>query len=138
MTLLSAETLSSAWRTYRPVRPWRERAARARAGLVALSRGRHPGDGRGCPCRAMPMASQVAGLERFLTLPVRRSWHGSCRLAGLFWSLVAGEAAFQFRVFFLACVIVAGLYGAATASRKILFVQALPATIALILVLITG
>jgi putative membrane protein len=39
------------------------------------------------------------------------------------------------RVFFLACVLVAGLYGAATASRRILFVQALPAAIALALVL---
>jgi putative membrane protein len=40
-------------------------------------------------------------------------------------------------VFFLVCVIVAGVYGAATASKKILFVQALPAAIALALVLIS-
>ena len=37
------------------------------------------------------------------------------------------------KVFFLACVLVAGLYGAATASRKILFIQALPAAIGLLL-----
>jgi putative membrane protein len=37
-------------------------------------------------------------------------------------------------VFFLLCVLVAGLYGAATASRKILFVQAVPALIGLALV----
>jgi len=53
--------------------------------------------------------------------------------AGLFWGLATQNRSFM--VFFLACVIVAGLYGAATASRKILFVQALPAAIALALVL---
>lgn len=39
------------------------------------------------------------------------------------------------KIFFLACVIVAGLFGAATASRRILFIQALPGAIALALVL---
>jgi putative membrane protein len=53
--------------------------------------------------------------------------------AGLFWSLIPGAASFQFAVFFLLCVLVAGLYGAATASRKILFVQALPAALGLAL-----
>src|SRR6185436_1201091 len=41
--------------------------------------------------------------------------------AGLFWGLGQGSAGFAFKVFFLVCVLVAGLYGAATASRKILF-----------------
>lgn len=49
--------------------------------------------------------------------------------AGLLWGLYAGN--FQFKAFFLLCVIVAGLYGAATASRKILYIQALPAAVAL-------
>jgi putative membrane protein len=40
------------------------------------------------------------------------------------------------KVFFLTCVLVAGLYGAATASRKILFIQALPAAIGLALLLL--
>jgi putative membrane protein len=53
--------------------------------------------------------------------------------AGLFWGLSLGEAGHSVKVFFLACVLVAGLYGAATASRKILFVQALPAAIGLVL-----
>ena len=44
-----------------------------------------------------------------------------------------GDAGFGVKVFFLVCVLVAGLYGAATASRKILFIQALPAAIALAL-----
>ena len=53
--------------------------------------------------------------------------------AGLFWGLSLGEAGLGVKVFFLACVLVAGLYGAATASRKILFIQALPAAIGLLL-----
>ena len=42
--------------------------------------------------------------------------------------------AFQIKVFFLLCVIVAGVYGAATVSRRILYVQAVPAALALICV----
>jgi putative membrane protein len=53
--------------------------------------------------------------------------------AGLLWGLSLGSAGFGVKVFFLACVLVAGLYGAATASRKILFVQALPAAVGLAL-----
>lgn len=56
--------------------------------------------------------------------------------AGLLWGLVLGPAGTGVKVFFLLCVIVAGVFGAATASRKILFVQALPAAIALALVLL--
>jgi len=57
--------------------------------------------------------------------------------AGLIWGLWLGQDGFAVRVFFLACVLVAGVFGAATASRKILFVQALPAALALALVLAT-
>jgi putative membrane protein len=55
--------------------------------------------------------------------------------AGLVWGLVQGAPgfAFQIKTFFLLCVIVAGVYGAATVSRRILFVQAAPAAIALVL-----
>jgi putative membrane protein len=58
--------------------------------------------------------------------------------AGLAWGLVEGNSAegFAVKVFFLVCVIVAGCYGAATANRRILFVQALPAALALGLVLL--
>ena len=54
--------------------------------------------------------------------------------AGLVWGLVLGAAGFDIKVFFLACVIVAGLFGAATAKRSILWVQAVPGAIALALV----
>jgi putative membrane protein len=51
--------------------------------------------------------------------------------AGLIWGLALGPAGFGIKVFFLACVIVAGIFGALTASRKILWVQAAPAAAAL-------
>ena len=57
--------------------------------------------------------------------------------AGLFWGLSLGDAGASVKVFFLCCVLVAGLYGAATANRKILFIQAIPAAIALILLLLS-
>lgn len=53
--------------------------------------------------------------------------------AGLVWGLTLGSAGLGIKTFFLACVLVAGLYGAATASRKILFIQALPAALGLVL-----
>jgi putative membrane protein len=59
--------------------------------------------------------------------------------AGLVWGLVAADpVGFQAKVFFLACVIVAGVYGAVTATRRILFVQVIPAVAGLALVLIAG
>ncbi|MFX1680076.1 DUF1304 domain-containing protein [Mitsuaria sp. CC2] len=57
--------------------------------------------------------------------------------AGLIWGLALGAAGGPVKVFFLACVLVAGLYGAATASRKILFIQAIPAAIGLALLLLS-
>lgn len=55
--------------------------------------------------------------------------------AGLAWGLSLGAAGSSVKVFFLACVVVAGIYGAATVGKKILFVQALPAALALVAVL---
>src|ERR1700744_2542323 len=58
--------------------------------------------------------------------------------AGLTWGLIQPDAgfAFQIKVFFLLCVIVAGLYGAATVGPRILLVRAAPAAIALILLVL--
>ncbi|MBN9043684.1 MAG: DUF1304 domain-containing protein [Rhizobiales bacterium] len=54
---------------------------------------------------------------------------------GLIWGLVHPNPAFAFqiKVFFLLCVIAAGVYGAASVSMRILYVQALPAVLALLL-----
>ena len=56
--------------------------------------------------------------------------------AGLVWGLLLGSAGTSIKLFFLGCVLIAGLYGAATASRKILFVQALPAAVGIALLLL--
>ena len=57
--------------------------------------------------------------------------------AGLIWSVLhpAPEFAWQIAMFFLACVAAAGIYGAATASRKIIFVQTVPAVLAMLAVM---
>jgi len=56
--------------------------------------------------------------------------------AGLFWGLSQGGAGQAVKVFFLLCVLVAGLYSAATASRRILYIQALPAALGLVLLVL--
>lgn len=53
--------------------------------------------------------------------------------AGLVWGLTKGSSGLEIKTFFLCCVLVAGIYGAATANRKILFIQALPAALGLAL-----
>ncbi|MFZ3229360.1 MAG: DUF1304 domain-containing protein [Pseudobdellovibrio sp.] len=55
--------------------------------------------------------------------------------AGLFWGLVNPNFSFaiQIKIFFLSCVAVAGLYGASTVSKKIFYIQSLPAIVALVL-----
>jgi putative membrane protein len=55
--------------------------------------------------------------------------------AGLVWGLLEGASGFGLRIktFFLLCVVIAGVYGALTVSRRILYVQAAPAVIALLL-----
>lgn len=59
--------------------------------------------------------------------------------AGLIWSLIASDAsqAFQLKIFFLCCVLIAGIFGAITASKRIiLVVQAMPAVVCLLLLLV--
>jgi putative membrane protein len=66
------------------------------------------------------------------TLAANQGLYNGFLAAGLVWGLVAGDpTGFAARVFFLACVTVAGVYGAATVSRRILFVQTVPALLAL-------
>ena len=71
--------------------------------------------------------------EATKTLAANQGLYNGFLAAGLFWGLAAGPAV---QLFFAGCVLVAGLYGAATASRKILFVQAVPAAITIALVLL--
>jgi len=65
------------------------------------------------------------------TMAANQGLYNGFLAAGLLWGLSRGAAGGDLKIFFLLCVVAAGVYGAATASRKILFVQALPATLAL-------
>lgn len=72
-------------------------------------------------------------------LAANQGLYNSFLVAGLVWGLVAGGmVGFEVKLFFLACVIVAGVYGAATVNRRILGVQAIPAALALVAVLAAG
>lgn len=53
--------------------------------------------------------------------------------AGLLWGLVAGDPV---KIFFLSCVIIAGIFGAFTVSKRIFYIQAIPAILALVILLI--
>ncbi|WP_434612525.1 DUF1304 domain-containing protein [Tabrizicola sp. M-4] len=70
------------------------------------------------------------------TLAANQGLYNGFLAAGLFWAVAEGVTSWgrPLAIFFLACVLIAGLYGAATASRRILFIQALPAALALIAV----
>jgi putative membrane protein len=65
------------------------------------------------------------------TLAVNQGLYNGFLVAGLAWGLLAHD--FHVKIFFLACVILAGLLGAMTVHRKVFFVQALPAIVALVL-----
>jgi len=72
--------------------------------------------------------------EKTKGLAANQGLYNGFLAAGLIWSLLIGDANWSANVafFFLGCVAVAGIYGAITAQRSILFVQALPALLALI------
>src|SRR5688500_12653245 len=88
-----------------------------------------------------PLGRRTFGLsaeqaQQTRALAANQGLYNGFLAAGLAWSLVAPEGlALPLKLFFLGCVLVAALFGAATASRKILYVQALPAAVALALVL---
>jgi putative membrane protein len=84
--------------------------------------------------RAFGQTAQAAAASKVLA--ANQGLYNGFLAAGLLWGLTLGSAGTGVKLFFLGCVLVAGLYGAATASRKILFVQALPAAVGLALVLL--
>ena len=67
------------------------------------------------------------------TLAANQGLYNGFLVAGLVWGLLASspEQAFAVKTFFLGCVITAGLFGSATVSKRIFFVQAMPAILAL-------
>jgi putative membrane protein len=72
--------------------------------------------------------------EASAVLAANQGLYNGFLAAGLAYGLIADSRAFQ--IFFLCCVIIAGVYGTVTAARRILFVQVLPGAVALLLVLL--
>lgn len=88
-----------------------------------------------------PFGRRVFGLsaelaEATASLAANQGLYNGFLVAGLIWGLSAGAQGLSVKVFFLACVIIAGVFGAATAKRTILWIQALPGAVALALVLL--
>jgi putative membrane protein len=83
--------------------------------------------------RTFNMTPDVAASSKVLA--ANQGLYNGFLAAGLVWGLLAKENGTAIKCFFLGCVIVAGLFGAATAKPSILFVQALPAALALLAVL---
>ena len=85
------------------------------------------------PKTARSFGRTVEQQEASASLAKNQGLYNGFLAAGLVWSYFVPYG-HGVRVFFLACIVVAGLYGAATASKKILFVQAIPAGLALAMV----
>jgi putative membrane protein len=81
--------------------------------------------------RAFGLSAEFA--EASKRLAANQGLYNGFLAAGLVWGLSLGDAGFAIETFFLACIVVAGVFGALTVSRKILFVQALPACAAIVL-----
>ena len=75
--------------------------------------------------------------DRSAPLAANQGLYNGFLAAGLVWGLIAADpTGFRAQVFFLSCVVVAGVYGTLTANRRILFAQALPGALALAAVLV--
>ncbi|HBT7839530.1 TPA: DUF1304 domain-containing protein [Klebsiella pneumoniae] len=83
--------------------------------------------------RAFNLSADFARQTRVLA--ANQGLYNGFLAAGLAWGLRLGAPGVQVVIFFLACVLAAGIFGALTASRKILYIQALPALLALVAVL---
>lgn len=83
--------------------------------------------------RAFGLSADFAQQTR--TLAANQGLYNGFLAAGLLWGLYLGSGGYGVKVFFLGCVLVAGVFGGLTASRKILWIQALPALLALALLL---
>lgn len=83
--------------------------------------------------RTFGLTPEKAAMTR--SLAMNQGLYNGFLAAGLVWGLLLGPAGYGIKVFFLVCVLVAGVFGAITASRKILWVQAVPACVALGLLL---
>ena len=83
--------------------------------------------------RVFGLTPEFAAASR--ALAANQGLYNGFLAAGLLWGATMGGPGTAVKAFFLACVIVAGVFGAVTVNKKILFVQAVPAIVALALVL---
>jgi putative membrane protein len=81
--------------------------------------------------RTFNMTAEVAKQSK--TLAMNQGLYNGFLAAGLIWGIFAGDAV---KIFFLSCVIIAGIFGALTVSKRIFYVQAIPAILGLLVVLI--
>ena len=84
--------------------------------------------------RAFGLTPEFA--EQTAVLAANQGLYNGFLAAGLIWSLLRKDDGISIRVFFLICVIIAGVFGAVTSKPSILYVQAAPALIALIVTLL--
>ena len=89
-----------------------------------------------------PIGHQVFGLtpafaEQSSALAANQGLYNGFLAAGLIWSLMRKEDAYSIKIFFLVCVVVAGIFGAATVKTSILIVQGTPALAALLLLVLS-
>ncbi len=76
--------------------------------------------------------------EQSKVLAANQGLYNGFLAAGLAWGLCLGPAGYGAKLFFLGCILVAGVYGGITANRRILFIQAIPAAIGIALVMAAG
>jgi putative membrane protein len=91
--------------------------------------------------------TKPAGMRVFRTTPefakasaglaANQGLYNGFLAAGLIWGLTLGAGGYAVKLFFLICVTIAGIYGAATVNRRILYVQALPAIAGIALVVLS-
>jgi putative membrane protein len=84
--------------------------------------------------KTFKMTKEVS--ESSATLAANQGLYNGFLAAGLIWGLISGE--FSVKLFFLICVFIAGIFGGITAKRSILYLQALPALLGLILLYISS
>lgn len=89
-----------------------------------------------------PLGRKTFGLKedyarQSATLAANQGLYNGFLAAGLLWGLVSTGGT-DAMIFFLSCIIIAGIYGAATANRMILFLQALPAAVAMVLLILNN
>jgi putative membrane protein len=80
------------------------------------------------------MSAEKAAMTKALAM--NQGLYNGFLAAGLIWGLILGPAGFAIKMFFLGCVVVAGVFGALTVSRRILWIQAVPAAAAIVLLLL--